>query len=51
MTTSTQTKADLTTIVEALDQRLFELTADATTASQEIAGLEALRQQALSILG
>lgn len=51
MHTSTQSKADLTTIVEVLDQRLYELAADATTAPQEVAELEALRQQALSILG
>ena len=51
MTTSTQTKTDLKSILETLDQRLFEQTQDPTDAPEVIAGMRDVRRKVLALIG
>jgi len=50
MTLSTQTKADLASILETLDQRIHELTCDQHQ-SGEAQALQTLRANAAAMLG
>jgi hypothetical protein len=50
MITSSQTTADLTSIIETLDQRIHELNSQPSAGTDEVGPLDALRAQAVSLV-